>query len=174
MLDWLRKKLLSDSTPPAPRGGNRRTPATEGAEYQLLENRQLMATLLSSSAVSYQDIDGDQVTVNFSGRFLTAGNVNSIFQFDTGSVSGSNAARQQLRSLNLGSVPSQYDGSLSGIVDQFSSDKIVTLQLGKDEDFAGLEKFPGIFELQPPKFKFRVGRDDVAKTLANSSDQTNR
>jgi ABC-2 type transport system ATP-binding protein len=59
----------------------------------------------------------------------------------------------------------QYDGSLSGIVDQFSSDKIVTLQLGKDEDFAGLEKFPGIVELQPPKFKFRVGRDDVAKTL---------
>jgi ABC-2 type transport system ATP-binding protein len=59
----------------------------------------------------------------------------------------------------------QYDGSLSGIIDQFSSDKIVTLQLGKDEDFAGLEKFPGIVELQPPKFKFRVGRDDVAKTL---------
>jgi ABC-2 type transport system ATP-binding protein len=59
----------------------------------------------------------------------------------------------------------QYDGSLSGIIDQFSSDKIVTLQLGKDEEFAGLEKFPGIVELQPPKFKFRVGRDDVAKTL---------
>lgn len=59
----------------------------------------------------------------------------------------------------------QYDGSLSGIIDQFSSDKIVTLELGKDEDFAGLEKFPGIVELQPPKFKFRVGRDDVAKTL---------
>ncbi|MFM7117741.1 MAG: ATP-binding cassette domain-containing protein [Planctomycetota bacterium] len=59
----------------------------------------------------------------------------------------------------------QYDGSLSGIIDQFSSDKIVTLELGKDEEFAGLEKFPGIVELQPPKFKFRVGRDDVAKTL---------
>jgi hypothetical protein len=116
MLDWLRKKLLSDSTPPAPRGGNRRSPATEGAEYQLLENRQLMATLLSSSAVSYQDIDGDQVTVNFSGRFLTAGNVNSIFQFDTGSVSGSNAARQQLRSLNLGSVPSAARTSITTTV----------------------------------------------------------
>jgi hypothetical protein len=116
MLDWLRKKLLSDSTPQAPRGGKRHTPATEGAEYQLLENRQLMATLLSSSAVSFQDIDGDQVTVNFSGRFLTAGNVNSIFQFDTGSVSGSNAARQQLRSLNLGSVPSAARTSITTTV----------------------------------------------------------
>jgi hypothetical protein len=104
MLDWLRKKLLSDSTPPAA-ARIRRTPSTEATEYQVLENRQLMATLLSSLAVSYQDVDGDRVTVNFSGRFLTAGNVNSIFQFDTGSVDGSNAARQQLRSLNLGSVP---------------------------------------------------------------------
>lgn len=59
----------------------------------------------------------------------------------------------------------QYDGSLSGIVDQFSSDKIVTLELGKDEDFEGLRQLPGIMELQPPKLKFRVGRDDVARTL---------
>ncbi|MFN9540993.1 MAG: hypothetical protein ACK6A8_17325, partial [Planctomycetota bacterium] len=64
----------------------------------------------------FQDIDGDQVTVNFSGRFLTAGNVNSIFQFDTGSVSGSNAARQQLRSLNLGSVPSAARTSITTTV----------------------------------------------------------
>lgn len=59
----------------------------------------------------------------------------------------------------------QYDGSLSGIVDQFSSDKIVTLELGKDEDFEGLRELPGIMELQPPKLKFRVARDDVARTL---------
>ncbi|MFN5321131.1 MAG: ATP-binding cassette domain-containing protein [Planctomycetota bacterium] len=59
----------------------------------------------------------------------------------------------------------QYDGSLSGIIDQFSSDKIVTLELGKDEDFEGLRQLPGIMELQPPKLKFRVGRDDVARTL---------
>jgi len=117
MLDWLRKKLLSDSTPPATRSGKRRTPATEGTEYQLLENRQLMATLLSSSAVSFQDVDGDRVTVNFSGRFLTASNVNSIFQFDTGSVDGSNAARQQLRSLNLGSVPGAARTSITTSVE---------------------------------------------------------
>jgi hypothetical protein len=118
MLDWLRRKLLSDSTPPAPRGGKRRNQATEGAEYQLLENRQLMATLLSSSAVSYQDIDGDQVTVNFSGRFLTASNVNSIFQFTggTGGVNGSNVARQQLLSLNLGSVPGAARTSITTTV----------------------------------------------------------
>lgn len=59
----------------------------------------------------------------------------------------------------------QYDGSLAGIVDRFSGDKIVTLQLGKDEDFAGLENLPGIVERQPPKLKFRVARDDVARTL---------
>lgn len=116
MLDWLRKKLLSDSTPPAARSTIRRTPATEATEYQVLEQRKLMATLLSSSAVSYQDVDGDQVTVSFSGRFLTAGNVNSIFQFDTGSVSGSNAARQQLRSLNLGSVPGAARTSITASV----------------------------------------------------------
>ncbi len=59
----------------------------------------------------------------------------------------------------------QYDGSLEGIIDQFSSDKIVTLELGQDEDFEGLQQLPGIIELQPPKLKFRVGRDDVARTL---------
>jgi hypothetical protein len=118
MLDWLRKRLLSDSTPLAAHSGKRRTPATQPAEYQLLENRQLMATLLSSSAVSYQDIDGDQVTVNFSGRFLTASNVNSIFQFTggTGGVNGSNVARQQLLSLNLGSVPGAARTSITTTV----------------------------------------------------------
>jgi len=116
MLDWLRKKLLSDSTPPATQlatRGKRPSPAADATQYQLLESRQLMATLLSSSAVSYQDIDGDRVTVNFSRGFLTAGNVNSIFQFNTGSVNGSNAARQQLLSLNLGSVPSARRTSIT-------------------------------------------------------------
>ena len=116
MFDWLRKQFLSDSTPPAACSHKRRAPATEATEYQVLEQRQLMATLLSSSAVSFQDVDGDQVTVNFSGRFLTAGNVNSIFQFDTGSVDGSNAARQQLRSLNLGAVPAAARTSITTTV----------------------------------------------------------
>jgi hypothetical protein len=69
--------------------------------YDNLEHRQLMATLVGNNTVTYQDVDGDTVTVAFSGRFLTAANANSIFNFSTGSVSGSNAARQQLRTINL-------------------------------------------------------------------------
>ena len=58
-----------------------------------------------------------------------------------------------------------YDGSLEGIVDRFSSDKIVTLQVGNTDDFESLAQLPNVIEVQPPKVKFRVGRDDVARVL---------
>lgn len=58
-----------------------------------------------------------------------------------------------------------YDGSLDGVVDQFSSDKIVTLQLGETEDFSGFEQLPNVIEVQPPKVKFRIARDEVASVL---------
>ncbi len=58
-----------------------------------------------------------------------------------------------------------YDGSLSGIVDRFSSDKIVTLQLGETEDFSSFSQLPNVIEVEPPKVKFRIARDDVAKVL---------
>jgi ABC-2 type transport system ATP-binding protein len=58
-----------------------------------------------------------------------------------------------------------YDGSLDGVVDEFSSDKIVTLQLAETEDFSSFERLPNVMEVQPPKVKFRIGRDDVANVL---------
>lgn len=66
-----------------------------------LENRVLLASLVSSTKLTYQDIDGDDVSVTFSKPVLTVGNVNSIFQFNTGTVNGSNAVPQQLRQINL-------------------------------------------------------------------------
>ena len=58
-----------------------------------------------------------------------------------------------------------YDGSLDGVIDQFSSDKIVTLQVSESEDLESLSQLPNVVEVQPPKVKFCVGRDDVARVL---------
>jgi len=66
--------------------------------------------------------------------------------------------------INQGQI--QYDGSLTGIVDQFSGHKIVTLQFGKDDSISGLERFGEVLEIQPPKAKIRIERTRVAKNLA--------
>lgn len=67
--------------------------------YSPLESAQMV----NASTVTYLDSDGDKVTVKFSKPVLTAGNVNDVFTFDTGSVGGSNAW-QQLRLLDLRSL----------------------------------------------------------------------
>lgn len=59
-----------------------------------------------------------------------------------------------------------YDGSLSGIVDRFSSEKIVTLQLAEGQDLTGLEQMPGLISFERPRIRFRVERNQVAGTLA--------
>jgi ABC-2 type transport system ATP-binding protein len=60
-----------------------------------------------------------------------------------------------------------YDGSLSGIVDQFSGHKLVTLQLGEDQPTAGqFARYGEVVEENPPKIKLRVARRDVAEVLA--------
>jgi hypothetical protein len=69
-----------------------------------LESRTLLASLVSATKISYQDADGDNVTVTLSKAVLTAGNVNSIFTFDVGTVDGSNTTKQQLRTINLTGV----------------------------------------------------------------------
>ena len=66
-----------------------------------LEGRDAPATLVGPTKVTYQDTDGDNVTVLFTKPILNAGNVNSVFTFDTGTVDGSNSTKQQLRSINL-------------------------------------------------------------------------
>jgi hypothetical protein len=69
-----------------------------------LESRTLLASLVSATKLTYQDADGDNVTVTLSKAVLTAGNVNSIFTFDVGTVDGSNTTKQQLRTINLTGV----------------------------------------------------------------------
>jgi hypothetical protein len=76
-----------------------------------LESRHAPAILVGGARVTYQDADGDAVTVTFSKPILTAANVNTVFTFDSGTVSGSNAARQQLRQIVLGGIGAPAAGA---------------------------------------------------------------
>lgn len=57
--------------------------------------------LVSPTILTYQDVDGDAVTVRFSKPLLNSVNVAGVFGFDSGSVTGNNSAPQQLRTINL-------------------------------------------------------------------------
>ena len=59
-----------------------------------------------------------------------------------------------------------HDGSLDDIVDKFSGDKIVTLQLAEDRALDSLANLPNVMEVEAPKIKFRVERDEVGKVLS--------
>ena len=59
-----------------------------------------------------------------------------------------------------------HDGSLEDIVDRFSGDKIVTLQLAEDRSLDSLVSLPNVIEVEAPKIKFRVERDEVGKVLS--------
>jgi ABC-2 type transport system ATP-binding protein len=52
----------------------------------------------------------------------------------------------------------QYDGSLSGIRDSFSSHKIITLQLAETASTDGFQRFGEVLEIQPPRVKLRIDR----------------
>src|SRR5437588_12961822 len=67
-----------------------------------LEGRDAPATLVSPFRVTYQDADGDHVTVTLSKPLLTPANVNGVFEFDVGAVDGDNTTRQQLRTITVG------------------------------------------------------------------------
>lgn len=60
----------------------------------------------------------------------------------------------------------KYDGSLSGIVDRFSGQKLITLQLAGDESEKGLEQFGNIVSVELPKVKLRIPRAEVPRALA--------
>lgn len=67
-----------------------------------LEARTLLATLVSSTKVSYQDADGDNVTLTFSKPILTSAAVaNSILTFNFQTVDGSNVNPTRLLGINL-------------------------------------------------------------------------
>ncbi len=59
-----------------------------------------------------------------------------------------------------------YDGSLSGIIDQFSGHKVVTLQFADDHVPGDLARYGEVLEQIPPKAKIRVERNVVAEVLA--------
>ena len=59
-----------------------------------------------------------------------------------------------------------HDGSLADIVDRFSGEKVVTLQLAEAGSLDALKQLPDVIEVETPKIKFRVGRDDVGRVLS--------
>lgn len=60
----------------------------------------------------------------------------------------------------------QYDGSLSGIIDSFSSSKVIQLQLGIQQSSVGLERFGEILKTDLPRVSIRVLRQNVSRVLA--------
>ena len=64
----------------------------------------------------------------------------------------------------------KYDGSLKGIIDRFSSEKIVSLQFEDGKMPNDLEKFGQVVELAEPKAKIRIERADVAQALSSLLD----
>ncbi len=62
-----------------------------------------------------------------------------------------------------------YDGSLSGIIDRFSSHKVITLLFNGDVPSGDLRESLGrygeVLELNPPKAKLRVDRGKVPEVL---------
>jgi hypothetical protein len=75
-----------------------------------LEARIAPATLVNPTTVTYQDGNGDTVTVSISKHLFTAANVDNVFAFDTGSVNGDNSTPQQLQTLDLDAFGSAANG----------------------------------------------------------------
>lgn len=68
---------------------------------ETLEDRMVPASLVNPKTMTFQDVDGDIAAVVFSRPVLNIFNVDQVFQFDVGSVNGSNAQRQRLRKIDL-------------------------------------------------------------------------
>jgi ABC-2 type transport system ATP-binding protein len=66
----------------------------------------------------------------------------------------------------------KYDGLLTDIVSQFSSQKLITLQLSEDVSTKGFERFGDVLEIVPPKVKLRIERSEVARVLAQILAET--
>lgn len=60
----------------------------------------------------------------------------------------------------------KHDGSLSGIVDRFSGQKLLTLQLANGQSLRGMERYGQIVSAEAPKVQLRMDRALVPKALA--------
>ena len=78
-----------------------------------LERRDAPATLVSPTKLTYQDVDGDNVTVTLSKPIPAAVNVNNVFKFNAGIVDGKNAIMQQLQSINLTGIAAMAGTSIN-------------------------------------------------------------
>jgi ABC-2 type transport system ATP-binding protein len=66
--------------------------------------------------------------------------------------------------INHGQI--MYDGSLSGIIDQFSSHKVVSLQFGDGRMPQSLTRYGEVIEMNEPKVKLRVERNVITEMLS--------
>ena len=85
------------------------TPLTSAAQGTV--GGSVPATLVNASTLTYQDADGDTVTVKLSKPLLSAGNADNVFGFDTGKVNGDNSLKQQLQHIDLGSFAAAGNGT---------------------------------------------------------------
>jgi ABC-2 type transport system ATP-binding protein len=60
-----------------------------------------------------------------------------------------------------------YDGSLAGVVDSFSTHKVLTLQFADDRVPSDLSRFGELIEAVAPKVKIRVERTDISRVLSS-------
>ncbi|HMP04838.1 MAG TPA: ABC transporter ATP-binding protein [Lacipirellulaceae bacterium] len=64
-----------------------------------------------------------------------------------------------------------YDGSLDGVIDQFSNYKVVTLEFADDRMPENLDQLGDVVELAPPRARLEVDRDGIAGVLAHVLDR---
>jgi len=98
----------------------RRIPARPSSHFpaaiEPLEDRIAPATLVNPNTVTFQDKNGDAVTVTISKPLFTTASVAKVFTFDTGSFGDNNVSLQQLELLNitkLGHAASGMDISIT-------------------------------------------------------------
>lgn len=60
----------------------------------------------------------------------------------------------------------KYDGSLTGIIDQFSGHKVISLQLAAGADVSDLHRFGEVVQVALPKVKLKISKADVARQLS--------
>jgi ABC-2 type transport system ATP-binding protein len=67
--------------------------------------------------------------------------------------------------INHGQI--MYNGSLSGIIDQFSSHKVVSLLFADGQMPADLTRYGDVLEMSEPKVKLRVERNVITEMLSH-------
>ena len=60
----------------------------------------------------------------------------------------------------------KYDGSLSGIIDQFSQHKLVTLQLADGQATDDFSRFGEVVSNDAPRVQLRIPRDEVSRVIS--------